>query len=722
MKKTLLWAVMILIGASLGAQAPLPTSFSFDNGVALPTGWVENILLGTGTNTRYTPGSDATSACRLDFTGEFVSINFLDAPGSVSYFIKGTGIPPAAAFQGQFDVQESVDGNVWTSVRTFTNTDLTGTYTQFTHNLLSTSRVVRFFYTTKVSGSNIGLDQISIQGAVNTVEIAVSQNGTPVSNNGTIYVGNSAAAAVSTTLTINNTGTTTALNLGTPVISGANASDFSVVSFPTQVAFGASSVFSVVFTPSGATGNKAAILTFVTNDADENPTVINLTAVNGTMSSEPNAATAFASSNVKTWTMNVSWAAPTTGGADGYLVLRKPTAAITEAPTDGLTYLRGDYIGGAQVVYSGAGTSVTPRWFQAGTDYNYAVFSYNGNGTVRNYASTPLNATVRTPNDLIGTYYQNINPNASTFVADLTALINPHTQIFYQNYASSIMTEYYMRDTTGGMQTSTCVYSGFDTVYAAPFTFSLTGFNREHTYAWSWMQALNPVNGITVDSVPYSDLHNLFPTRNDVNAARLNNPFGVPTTVQGSFGQARWGTSGSQNVFEMRDIQKGDAARTLMYQVICYNGWGRVFWRIPFSQSQALLKAWNTQDPPSKQEMARNDYVHFRQRNRNPFVDHPEWVDLIDFNVPSYISGIDEQSIGLLIMFPNPATESTTIQLPNMEGATMKVYDMAGRLVHTQTIMETITQLSTSAFNNGMYIVRVENEKAIYQAKLNVQR
>ena len=38
------------------------------------------------------------------------------------------------------------------------------------------------------------------------------------------------------------------------------------------------------------------------------------------------------------------------------------------------------------------------------------------------------------------------------------------------------------------------------------------------------------------------------------------------------------------------------------------------------------LLAWNLQDPPDADEVARNDAVQGFQGNRNPFVDHPEWA------------------------------------------------------------------------------------------------
>src|SRR5262249_29529320 len=41
------------------------------------------------------------------------------------------------------------------------------------------------------------------------------------------------------------------------------------------------------------------------------------------------------------------------------------------------------------------------------------------------------------------------------------------------------------------------------------------------------------------------------------------------------------------------------------------------------------LVAWNAQDPVDAFERHRNDVVYGYQGNRNPFVDHPEWVAML---------------------------------------------------------------------------------------------
>jgi endonuclease I len=47
--------------------------------------------------------------------------------------------------------------------------------------------------------------------------------------------------------------------------------------------------------------------------------------------------------------------------------------------------------------------------------------------------------------------------------------------------------------------------------------------------------------------------------------------------------------------------------------------------------TERVLKEWNRLDPPDDQERSRNDRIYKLQHNRNPFIDHPEFIDRIEF-------------------------------------------------------------------------------------------
>ncbi|KAL6977778.1 hypothetical protein U1Q18_026564 [Sarracenia purpurea var. burkii] len=86
---------------------------------------------------------------------------------------------------------------------------------------------------------------------------------------------------------------------------------------------------------------------------------------------------------------------------------------------------------------------------------------------------------------------------------------------------------------------------------------------------------------------------------------------------------------------------RGDIARAIMYMAVCYGlnqSGGGLGLQLSDSPSVAnremgmlstLLK-WNEVDPPSREEKLRNERVcTMYQHNRNPFVDHPEYANLI---------------------------------------------------------------------------------------------
>jgi endonuclease I len=238
-----------------------------------------------------------------------------------------------------------------------------------------------------------------------------------------------------------------------------------------------------------------------------------------------------------------------------------------------------------------------------------------------------------------GTYYAGIDTGSATFVTDLHNLIYPHTQISYAQFDETNIANFASRDTTGGQKVVTCVYSGQNYVYTPPFAWGT--FSREHTWCYSWMPTYGSTSG-----KEYSDQHHLFPTnQNNANGVRSNHPLGVVATVTSSFLESKYGKNSSgQNVFEPRDSHKGDAARALLYMAVCYHGVNGNDWTFDHlntvtlpalseaAQDVDLLVQWHNQDPPDDWEKARNEYVYSIQGNRNPFVDHPEYVSVINFN------------------------------------------------------------------------------------------
>jgi len=165
-------------------------------------------------------------------------------------------------------------------------------------------------------------------------------------------------------------------------------------------------------------------------------------------------------------------------------------------------------------------------------------------------------------------------------------------------------------------------------------------YSREHSFPKSWFNDVSPMN---------TDLFHIYPTDQYVNNHRSNYPYGAVaspdwTSLNGSK-VGPCSTSGyTGTVFEPIDAYKGDFARTYFYMATRYENviatWAAndpngaaVLNGTAYPAYQAwfldLLIQWHQQDPVSAKEIARNDSVYKLQHNRNPFIDHPEYVTLI---------------------------------------------------------------------------------------------
>jgi hypothetical protein len=687
--RKLITAFFAVFATAAVAQTTLPTSWSFTT-ATYPNGW-------TATGTAFYTGSGNTPpACKLDGTGDYVEIWFASAPGPLSYYIAGNGFAG-----GTFEVQESVNGTTWTTMRTFTTNLPSATYSQFTDNPQAASRYVRFFYTQKVSG-NVGLDDVNLAAAAAgpQQEIDCFFASSPVITGGTIWTSGPVSTNTPFQITVENNGTANTLNISSAVITGANASDFTVTSFPATIAANGSSTVDITFNPAAA-GTRAATLTINSDDADEPAYVININGAAGGFATEPaSPATNLNFTNVKSYRFQVNFTAAA-GSPDGYVVLRRDDAAVTDIPVDGQSYMIGDMVGSSKVAYVGTGTSFWANNIGASQDYYFAVFPYNGPGAYRNYlTASPLNGSVISSGSMQpGNYYNGINPATSTFVSDLTALTNPHTDKFYSNYGPYMVSLFWARDTTGGQRTVTCVYSGENFVYTEPFAWTM--FSREHTYCHSWMPTYPSSNG-----PEYSDYFNLYPTnQNDANAIRSNYPLGEVVNVNYTYLGCKYGTDvNGHTVFEPRDEQKGDAARSMFYMATCYNtsnqNWGLpnpISASIMYGQDQDLLKRWHYQDLPDAREIAKNDFVDSLQGNRNPFIDSVNYACYIDFDNMTWI-GTPQLPCNTVSVFETPANTNSVSVYPNpgdeqfnleynsnvAEVLTVEVADLTGRVVYTQ--------------------------------------
>lgn len=94
----------------------------------------------------------------------------------------------------------------------------------------------------------------------------------------------------------------------------------------------------------------------------------------------------------------------------------------------------------------------------------------------------------------------------------------------------------------------------------------------------------------------------------------------------------------SGTVFEPIDEFKGDFARIIFYFATRYENiistvsfpmFGNSAYPGISSWSLPMLLQWHTNDPVSEKEINRNNAAYSFQGNRNPFIDHPEYVNSI---------------------------------------------------------------------------------------------
>jgi endonuclease I len=536
-------------------------------------------------------------------------------------------------------------------------------------------------------------------------EINIKVNGATVLNNDTYVVGTTAA----TTVTIENSGVSN-LTLSGATFSGTNSAEFSINLTPGTVAGLGSNNYTLSFSPAG-TGTRTATISIANDDSDENPYVIHLYAIGtNNLATEPTTnPTNLTFPLVKAYTVGGQYTAGT--NAENYIVLWKNGAAVTGVPTDGTSYKRGDVVGDARVAYIGSGTGFTPRGIIANQNYHFAVFAFNGPAGFENYkTTTPATGNVTSQGEQIGNYYAGINSASTTFLSDLSALINPHTVVSYFNYKTTLMNQFEIRDTTNGQSYVTCVYSGERKVFDEPFDWTAVGYSREHSYCHSWMPTYPCDNP---EQPEYNDQHNLWPTNlQQANTPRSNLPLmDIDGQIVFTYLEGNVGYSGSQLVYEPRAAQKGNAARSIFYMATSYNGQGGNNWQLPSNQSQESLKTWHFNDLPDNYEIARNEFIFSKQANRNPYIDSVNFACHVNFANMTYVTcdaGIDEKLAANFTVFPVPTSDKLFAQVNGLEIVEYTITDMQGRTIQSSSNVQVpVLELSTTNLKTGMYILKV---------------
>jgi len=192
-------------------------------------------------------------------------------------------------------------------------------------------------------------------------------------------------------------------------------------------------------------------------------------------------------------------------------------------------------------------------------------------------------------------------------------------------------------------------------------------WNREHSWAKS--------HGFPeTNQLGYTDIHHLRPTDVSMNSDRGNRDFDIGGTPNAEAPE----NMSTIDTWEPRDSVKGDVARMMFYMDIRYDVGSEstmpdlILVDTVGTETSTLsdgtgelgklctLFDWHSQDPVDTFETDRNDTIYEYQGNRNPFIDHPEWVDTIyatacggssggsdggDANEAPTVSAGDDQSV-----------------------------------------------------------------------------
>jgi len=155
-------------------------------------------------------------------------------------------------------------------------------------------------------------------------------------------------------------------------------------------------------------------------------------------------------------------------------------------------------------------------------------------------------------------------------------------------------------------------------------------WNREHV----WAKSLGSFGaGGTFENGPaHTDVHNLKPCDASVNSDRGNKSFDNGGTQHNDAVDCYY-TSDS---WEAPDNVKGDIARILFYMDVRYEGgynepdltlvdYLDTYPNPEIGKLETLLE-WHILDPVDEFELNRNEVIYSWQGNRNPFIDHPEYV------------------------------------------------------------------------------------------------
>jgi hypothetical protein len=260
-----------------------------------------------------------------------------------------------------------------------------------------------------------------------------------------------------------------------------------------------------------------------------------------------------------------------------------------------------------------------------------------------------------------------------------------------------------------------CVYSGYKKklVFGTNNVTFPSPINCEHTVPQAFFDSELPM---------LSDIYHMFPTYEQWNNDRANYPFsdindaqtnkwiykatsqaGQPSSNKDLYSEYKTNTT-----FEPREQHKGNLARAVFYFFTMYDPASNDITDVSAINTLCL---WAKNDPPNGREIERNNRIQQYQGNRNPYVDHPEWL-MQAWGCPDIPAGLRENTVAEpLKVYPNPAGKSLFIEIDKkFIGGELVVYSILGREIARQLVVLSGTKaLDIQAWERGYYLLTLRS-------------
>ena len=300
-------------------------------------------------------------------------------------------------------------------------------------------------------------------------------------------------------------------------------------------------------------------------------------------------------------------------------------------------------------------------------------------------------------------YYDSVDyTSPATVRATVHNIIDGHTKIPYTSSSTDTWNVLELADQDPNY--STRIIDVYKNTSYPKYGAGNNDYNREHTWPKSYGF---PDDGSS--NKPYSDCHMLMLCNDSYNSSRSNNYYddcssGCTAKPADNYNGQVGTNYRNTAVWETWIGRRGDVARAQFYADVRYAGDAGAEPDLILTDNPALILVtggnasvaymgilqtliqWHNEDPVDERERNRNDIIYPYQGNRNPFIDHPEFVAYIFEGI---ISGVEDgvPAIGpvatISSIYPNPFNPLTNIDftLTRSGPVRVEIYAVDGKLV-----------------------------------------